>query len=87
MQSKVTLLIVLQTCCLAFFVLTALACQTTNPMVKAKTEYVKHSECQTGDYLYIGSHSSQADANAVARSKGLTEACSNEHNQGTYFAK
>lgn len=86
MQNKTTLLIALQTGCLVVFLMAALACQTYTPVVR-DTERAAHSECQSGDYLYIGKHSTQSEAESVARSKGLNDACPNEQNKGSYFAK
>lgn len=85
MQNKLPVLLALQVCCLVVFVMTALACKSTS--TAPKIERAPHSACQTGDYLYIGSHTSKGDAETVAHANGFREACPNEQQSGTYFAK
>lgn len=84
MQNKLFILVTLQVCCITFFVITALACKTVGPTV---TYRAPHTECQSGDYLYIGAHSSEEEAQSVAHANGMNEVCSSEQNKGTYFAK
>lgn len=85
MQNKLPILIVLQVGCIAFFLMAALACKSVQP--STKTVRAPQSECQSGDYLYIGKHASEDDARKVAQSHGMNEVCSSEQNNGVYFAK
>lgn len=86
MRKKLFLVVTLQVTCIAAFTLMALACKSTAVVASNETKRASLSTCEHGDYLYIGTPSSNNEAISVAKSNHFNDVCKDEPT-GRYFAK
>lgn len=86
MRKKLFFVVTLQVTCVVAFALMALACKSTAVVTANETKRAPHSTCESGDYLFIGTPSSNSEATSVANLNHFNDACKDDAT-GRYFAK
>lgn len=65
----------------------ALACRSSAPVAsvtKPTIERAPHANCETGDFLYLGTSIPESDISAIVASKNMNESCKDVSTERVY---